>query len=378
MDKLGIGLIGYGMIGRVHSLAYHELSMYYPGQLPAIELAAVCTSGEDTAKHAASEAGFRNWTTKVEEVVNREDVDVVDCCLPNYLHRPVVLAAVRAHKPVIVEKPLALNATEALEIDKEARRAGARVGLIFNFRFIPAIARAKQLIDDGFLGQVYHFHIEYLHSGYQNPDRPMGWKMRRSQSGGGALTDLGAHLVDMIRYLLGEFYQVRAHTQTIVPERPSSTGSTNRERVDVDDAAWVQTKLASGAVGTLMATRFATGAVDDLNLVIHGQKGALRFQMMEPNWLYIYDQQAAGDPLGGRRGWTRVESIQQYPGSPVPPARSFIGWTRPMAHNLFSFLSSVAHNASPVPGLEDGLRVNQILDAAYQSAASGEWVKVVP
>jgi levoglucosan dehydrogenase len=377
MDRLGIGLIGYGMIGRVHALAYHELGLYYPGALPPIDLAAVCTTRAETAQRAAAEAGFRTWTTDVDELLKRDDVAVVDCCVPNYLHRPVLMAAILAGKPVIVEKPLALNTNEASEIAAAARRARVRIGLIFNFRFIPAITRAKQLIEEGFLGETYHFQIEYLHSGYQNPDRPMGWKLRRAQSGGGALTDLGAHLLDMTRYLLGEFDQVLASTRTYTTERPSSPGSTQRERVDVDDAAWVQARLASGAFGTVMATRYATGAVDDLNLLIHGQRGALRFQMMEPNWLYVYDQQAAGDPLGGKRGWTRVESIQQYPGSPVPPARSFIGWTRPLAHNLFSFLSAVTRNADPVPGLEDGLRVHQILDAAYASAESGQWVKVV-
>ncbi len=378
MDRLGIGLIGYGMIGRVHALAYRELGLYYPGALPPVELAAVCTTKAETAQRAAGEAGFKAWTTDIDELVNREDVGVVDCCVPNYLHRAALLAAINAGKPVIVEKPLALNANEALEIATAARRAGVRVGLIFNFRHIPAITRAKQLIEEGFLGQVYHFQIEYLHSGYQNPDRPMGWKLRRAQCGGGSLTDLGAHLLDMTRYLLGEFDQVRATTRTYIRERPSSPGSNQREPVDVDDAAWVQARLASGAVGTVMTTRFATGAVDDLNLSIHGQHGALRFQMMEPNWLYIYDQQAAGDPLGGKRGWTRVETIQQYPGSPVPPARSFIGWTRPMAHNLFLFLSAVVRNADPNPGLEDGVRVNQILDAAYASAESNQWVKVNP
>lgn len=378
MDRLGIGLIGYGMIGRVHTLAYRELGMYYPGALPPVELAVVCTTKAETAQRAAAEGGFKTWTTDIDELVNREDVGVVDCCVPNYLHRAAVIAAVNAGKPVIVEKPLALNTKEALEIAAAARGARARVGLIFNFRHIPAIARAKQLIEEGFLGQVYHFQIEYLHSGYQNPDRPMGWKLRRAQSGGGSLTDLGAHLLDMTRYLLGEFDQVLATTRTFIGERPSSPGSNRREPVDVEDAAWLQAQLASGAVGTVMTTRFGTGAVDDLNLSIHGQKGALRFQMMEPNWLYIYDQQTRGDPLGGNRGWTRVETIQHYPGAAVPPPRSFIGWTRPMAHNLFLFLSAVARNADPNPGLEDGVRVNQILDAAYASAESNQWVKVNP
>lgn len=376
MDRLGIGLVGYGMIGRVHALAYRELGLYYPGAIPPVDLAAVCTARPETAKRAAAEAGFHAWTTSVEELVSRTDVAVVDCCVPNYLHRSVLLAATRAGKPVIVEKPLALNTSEALEISSAARHAGVPVGLIFNFRFIPAITRARQLIEEGFLGQIYQFDIEYLHSGYQNPDRPMGWKMRLTQSGGGALTDLGAHLLDMTRYLVAEFAEVWATTRTFVPERPAAPGSSQRERVDVDDAAWVQAKMSNGAIGTVMATRYATGAVDDLNLSIHGQRGALRFQLMEPNWLYVYDQQAAGEPIGGKRGWTRVESIQQYPGSPVPPARSFIGWTRPMAHNLFSFLSAITHKTDPAPGLDDGLRVHQVLDACYASADSAKWVKV--
>jgi levoglucosan dehydrogenase len=376
MDKIGIGLVGYGMIGRIHSLAYHELPLYYPGALPAIDLAAVCTTRAETAQRAAAEAGFRTWTADMYDLVKRDEVQVVDCCVPNYLHHPVLMAAIRAGKHVIVEKPLALNTNEAKEIAEAARQAGVRIGLIFNFRSIPAITRSKQLIDEGFLGQAYHFHVEYLHSGYQNPDRPMGWKLRRAQSGGGALTDLGAHLADMTRYLLGEFDSVQATTHTFVAERPSAGGSVQREPVDVEDAGWVQVKLASGALGTMMATRFATGAVDDLNWSIHGERGAIVFRMMEPNWLYVYDQQAAPDPLGGRRGWTRIETIQNYPGSPVPPARSFIGWTRPMAHTIFSLLSAMSRDTDPIPGLEDGLRVHQILDAAYASADSGRWVKV--
>jgi predicted dehydrogenase len=126
-----------------------------------------------------------------------------------------------------------------------------------------------------------------------------------------------------------------------------------------------------------MATRFATGAVDDLNLLIHGQHGAIRFQLMEPNWLWIYDQRAAGEPLGGKRGWIRLETVQNYPGAAVPPARSFIGWTRPMAQNLYEFISSVSRNEEPNPSLADGLAVQHVLEAAYASAQESRWVKVV-
>lgn len=376
MDKLGIGQIGYGMIGRVHALAYRELPLYYPGALLPIDLVAVCTTRAETAQRAAAEAGFKAWTTDVNTLLARDDVTVVDCCVPNFLHREIALAAINAGKHLIVEKPLALDAREASEIVEVAKAREVKVGLIFNFRLIPALLRAKQLVEDGFLGTVSHFNFEYLHSGYQNPERPMGWRLRKSQSGGGALVDLGAHLIDMIRYLVGEFDEVLTTTHTFITTRPAGTGSTERDAVDVDDAAWLQIRMQNGAIGTLMTSRFATGAVDDLNFEIYGTRGGLRFSLLDANWLYAYDQSQPGEPLGGRRGWTRLETLQHYPGAAAPPGRSFIGWTRTIAQNLFMCLQAIYNDQPPSPGLMDGLRVNQILDAAYASASSGNWVKV--
>ncbi len=376
MNKLGIGLVGYGMIGRVHALAFHDLPIYYPGALPPIERVVVCTSRPETARQAAAEADFRDSCTAVDAMVARDDVTVVDCCVPNSLHRQVVLAAIAAGKDVIVEKPLAMDMEEAAEIAAAARQVGVKIGLIFNYRFVPALMRAKQLVEAGFLGQVYHFRAEYLHTGYQNPERPMGWKLRRAQAGGGALVDLGSHVVDMVRYLLGEFDQVLATTRTYVAERPAAPGSAARERVDVDDAAWVQARLASGAEGSLTMSRFATGSLDDLRLEVYGERGALRFSLMDANWLSVYDQAAPDEPIGGSRGWTRVETVQRYPGAVAPPPRSMVGWQRTHAQNLFVCLKAFVENQDPVPGLADGLRVQQILDAAYASAAAGTWVKV--
>lgn len=375
MDQIGIGQVGYGMIGRVHALAYRELPFYYPGALPPITLAAVCTTRTETAQKAAAETGAA-WTTDVKELVGRDDVNVVDCCAPNYLHREVALAAIGAGKPVLVEKPLALNGQEAREIAHAAKARGVKVGLVFNFRLLPAVLRARQLIDEGFLGTILHFQIEYLHTGYQAPERPMSWKLRKAQSGGGALVDLGAHPVDMLSYLLGEYGEVLATTHTYIPARPVRPGSAEREPVDVDDAAWLQIKMENGALGTLTTSRFATGAPDDLRFEIYGTRGALRFNLLDANWLYAYDQSRPGEPLGGRRGWERLETLQNYPGAAAPPGRSIIGWTRPLAQNLFLFLQAVCNDEPPAPGLADGVRVNQVLDAAYASAASGQWVRV--
>jgi predicted dehydrogenase len=377
MEKIGIGFVGYGMIGRVHALAYRELGHYYPRGLPPVDLTGLCTTRLDTAMRAAEEVGIQFWTDQIEQLVKHQEVGIIDCCAPNYMHYPVAMAAIQAGKPIVMEKPLALDVEQGEKIAKTARDAGVPVGMIFNYRFIPAILHARQLIDEGFLGQIYQFQIEYLHSGYQNPSRPMGWKLRKAQSGGGALVDLGSHLIDMIRYLLGDLDRVLATTQTYISQRPSEAGSSIMESVDVDDTVWLQIHLANGVFGTMMATRFATGAVDDLNLLIHGQNGAIRFHLLEPNWLWIYDQRVVGEPLGGRRGWTRVESIQNYPGAAVPPARSFIGWTRPMAHNLYTFLSAITQGREPIPSLADGLAVQRVIAAAYASAKTNQWVEVV-
>ncbi|MGQ9683451.1 MAG: Gfo/Idh/MocA family protein [Anaerolineae bacterium] len=376
VETLGIGMIGYGMIGRMHALGLRELNLMYPGQLPRLRLAAVCTAREATACAAAEEAGFATGCCDLESLVRRPDVDVVLCLAPNDLHRPAVLAAIAAGKPVLCEKPLALNLAEAREIAAAAEGAGVPVGLVFNYRFLPATLRARQLVEEGALGQIYHFRAEYLHSGYQDPNRPMGWRLRRERAGGGALVDLGSHAIDLVRHLLGEFTHVRAETRTFVTERPVMAGSTQKEPVTVDDAAWLQVRLSSGATGTLEASRFATGAVDDLRLEIHGEKGALRFNLMDANWLYWYDATRPHGGLGGERGWTRLETVSYYPGAALPPGRTVVGWGRTLAENDHAFLRAVMRGERPQPDVTDGLRVQAVLEAAYQAAESGGWVQV--
>ncbi len=378
MNSLRIGLVGYGMIGKVHALAYREVPHYFPDALPPIELAAICTTRMETAQKAAREAGFGAALADVNALVQRDDVNVVDCCAPNFQHREIILAAINAGKHIIVDKPLALNHAEAKEIADAAERAGVSIGIVFNYRFVPALMRAKQLIDEGFLGEIYHYHIEYLHTGYQNPNRAMSWRLRRAQSGGGALVDLGSHVIDLARFLVGDFVQVLATTRTYITDRPSAANSSEREQVDVDDAAWLQAKMENGASGTLMVTRFATGASDDLNLEIYGQRGALRFSLANANWLAVYDPSASDEPLGGKRGWTRVETFSRYPGAVVPPSRGILGWNRTHAQNIFALLDAFAKNQAPSPGVMDGVKVHQVIDAAYESAANGAWVMVEP
>jgi predicted dehydrogenase len=204
----------------------------------------------------------------------------------------------------------------------------------------------------------------------------MSWRMRRAQSGGGALVDMGAHVIDLVRFLLGEFAAVQCITRTFVRERPASAGDPELEPVDVDDAAWLQARLASGAEGSLHVSRFATGTVDDLSFEIYGRSGALRFNLMDPNWLYWFDGRRPTGPRGGEQGWTRLETTARYPGAATPPARAPLGWARTHAENQFAFLHALHQGLPFQPDVIDGLRTQLVIDAAYASAASGEWSPV--
>jgi predicted dehydrogenase len=376
MDRIGIGLVGYGGIGRIHTLSYKDLPMLYPGALPSLMLTAVCTSRQETAAAAAKEGGYAAWFTDVEELVRQDSVTVIDCCTPNDQHRRTLLAAIKAGKHVYCEKPLALNGTEAREIAREAEKAGVSVGMTFNYRFVPAILRAKRMIMDGLLGEVYSFRAEYFHTGYQDPQRPLAWRMRKEISGGGALVDLGSHLVDLVRYLLGEMEAVRAVTRTYISKRPIERGSRTLGDVTVDDAAWLEVRLVAGGFGTIEVSRFATGSLDDLNLEIFGSKGALRFSLMDANWLYWFDATKASGFQGGDQGWQRLETVQHYHGASTPPARAILGWTRTHAECQYAFLHAVAEGKKPELGIQDGMRAQLVLDAAYESARSDAWIKV--
>jgi predicted dehydrogenase len=368
---IGIGMLGFGGIGKLHTLAYRALPSLYPS-MPRFELAAVCTRSKESAEAAAREGGFARSHTTLEALVADPAVTVIDCVLPNHAHKAAVVAALSSGKHIYCEKPLALSGTEARELAALAATSKGRLGMTFNYRFFPAIMRAKQLIEDGALGDVYSFQFEYFHTGYQDASRPLTWRMRKEASGGGALVDMGAHIIDLVRHLLGDFAELSATTKTWIPERPLSKGSSEKGKVTVDDAAWITARLACGATGTLVTSRFATGSADDLRFRIEGSKGALRFDLMDANWLYHFDARRSGPELG----WTRLETIQSYPGAAVPPARCIVGWERSHAENQYRFLLAVAEGREPSPSIADGLAANLVVDAAYKAAESGGWEAV--
>lgn len=370
MKEIGIGFAGFGGIGRLHQLAYHDIPYYYPEMLPPLVLKGVCASSQERSAAAAEAGGFPRAYADFQEMVEDPEISVIDIVSPNFLHREQILEALAAGKHVLCEKPLALNGAEALEIIKAADSSSGRLGMIFNYRFIPAIMKAKELIDAGGLGEIYSFRGEYFHTGYQNPARPFSWRMDFSRSGGGALADLGVHVIDLLRYLLGEFSEVNAKTRTFIEERPDPGSSGKNKAVTVDDAAWVHCSLKSGGKGSVEVSRFATGTLDDLNITIFGSKGSCRFSLMDPNFLYWFD---ADSQLGG---WQRIETVQSYPGAKIPGSRSVVGWTRFHAENQYRFLRSIVEEVPFSPSVYDGAAAQSILDAAYESAESGKTVRV--
>jgi predicted dehydrogenase len=227
------------------------------------------------------------------------------------------------------------------------------------------------------LGRIYGFRGVYLHAGYLDPQRPITWRLDRNKGGGGALVDLGSHVIDLLRFLVGDFTEVTAQTETFIRERPLAKDPSKMAPVEVDDVVVMTVRTAGGAVGTVEASRFATGANDELRFEIHGEKGALRFNLEDPNFLEFYDQTAPGGAHGGSRGFTRIETVQRYePPSAFPGPKFAIGWLRGHMHCLWSFLDAIARGVPPSPGYADGLAVERIISAAYQSASTRRPVEV--
>lgn len=376
MKELGVGIAGFGFIGRVHALGYHSLPFYYSPPPCKVKLVGVCTAREESWRRAVDELGFEFGTTDWRNLVSRDDIHIIDCCTPNVYHREIVLAALRAGKHVYCEKPLATNAIEAREMAVEAERLGLKNQVALQYRFIPAMLRAKQLIEQGFLGRLFTVRAAYLHSGYIDPSRPLSWRMTKAQGGGGALLDLGSHVLDLVTHLAGEFQELWAMTPTFIKERPVKAGSTEMAPMDVDDAAMVVLRSKDpDRFATIEATRFATGAQDEIRLELHGDRGALRFNSMDPNWLYAYDCRDPGEPLGGSRGFKAIETVQRYPKPSVLPGDKFtVGWMRYHFHAIHEFLRCIVEDRPCIPSFSEGARLQEMMDAVYRSAEEERWV----
>ncbi|MCL4826854.1 MAG: Gfo/Idh/MocA family oxidoreductase, partial [Caldilinea sp.] len=313
-----IGMIGYGGIGRVHGMAYRSLPFHYGLPADAVRIGGVATTRAETAQAAAAELGCAFWTADYQELLARPEIEAVDICVPNHMHAEIVEAAAAAGKHIYCEKPLAMNVAEAQRMAAAAARAGVKTQMTFNFRFYPAVLRAQQLVEEGFLGRLFSFRGRYYRSSYIDPNKPISWRQQKAIAGGGTLFDIGSHILDMLYYVVGEFGAVQATLDTLIKERPTSANSSERVAVDVDDIALLTLRTKDGVPGVVDASRMGTGLTNDIGFELFGEKGAIRFSGLDPAWLEVYDVRDADKPTGGMRGFRKIETVNRYAGQKAP------------------------------------------------------------
>ncbi|RST08618.1 Gfo/Idh/MocA family oxidoreductase [Streptomyces sp. WAC05374] len=385
---IGIGMVGYAFMGAAHSQGWRTVGRVFDLPLRPV-LAAVCGRDAAAVRAAADRHGWAAAETDWRDLVARDDVDVVDICTPGDSHARIAIAALEAGKHVLCEKPLANTVAEAEAMVAAAERARARgrVAMVgFNYRRVPAMTYARDLIAAGRLGALRHVRVTYLQDWLVDPDFPLTWRLEREHAGSGALGDLGAHIVDLAQFLAGEpLVGVSALTETFVRERPllagasaglSASGGAERGAVTVDDAAVFTGRLASGALVSFEATRMAAGRKNALRLEVNGERGSLAFDLERLNELSFYD---GGDPApsAGFRRILVTEPDHPYLEAWWPPGHA-LGYEHTFVHQARDLLHAIASGTEPAPSFADGLRVQRVLAAVEESAEKNAVYTPVP
>lgn len=377
MKEYKVGILGFGFIGKVHAYGYVNLPLFYdPAPLRA-RITHVITGRMETAEKACRTLGADVAGTDYRAVTENPEIDIVHVCTPNHLHKDALLSAMRSQKHIYCDKPLVATMAEAEAVRLALADYRGTAQMTFQNRFFPATMRAKQLVEAGALGQILGFRASYLHGGSASPAAPLKWKLTAA-SGGGVIADLASHVLDLLDWLIGPFRSVSGATQIAYPERPAPGDPTRKLPVDAEDCVMLLARMQSGALGTIEATKIATGTEDELRLEIHGSRGALRFNGMDPHHLEFHDAAAPDVPLGGLRGWNRIDTGQRYPApaASFPSPKAATGWIRSHLACLANFLQGVAQQRAADPGLEQGIRVQHLMDSVARSARENRWIEV--
>lgn len=377
MKTYNVGILGFGFIGKVHAYGYLNLPFFYDPVPLHARITHVAASRPETAEKARATVGADAAVTDYRAITENPAIDIVHICTPNHLHKDALLSAIRHQKHIYCDKPLVAAPAEAEQIEAALADYRGTSQMTFQYRFYPSTMRAKQLIEAGALGQLLAFRVCYLHGGNANPAAPMKWKLSTA-AGGGVIADLASHALDLIDWLVGPLASMTAATQIAFAERPASDDPTRRVPVDAEDSVMLMARTPSGALGTIEATKIATGSEDELRFEIHGTRGALRFNGMDPHHLQWYDAGSSDQPLGGTRGWNQIDTGQRYPqpASGFPSFKSPIGWLRSHTACLANFLQAIADEKPAEPDLRQGIRVQRMMDRVRRSAADGCWVEL--
>ncbi|MEV6162898.1 Gfo/Idh/MocA family oxidoreductase [Streptomyces sp. NPDC052052] len=376
---LGVGMVGYAFMGAAHSQGWRTAGHVFALPMkPA--LAAICGRDRAAVDEAAARHGWAAAETDWRALIARDDVHLVDICTPGDSHAEIAIAALEAGKHVLCEKPLANTVAEAEAMAEAAERAAARgqVAMVgFNYRRVPAIAYARQMIAGGRIGTLRHVRATYLQDWLVDPESPLTWRLERERAGSGALGDLGAHIVDLAQYLAGEpVTGVSAVSETFVRERPLLVGrsaglsgtadAAGRGEVTVDDATLFTGRLASGALASFEATRMAAGRKNALRLEINGERGSLAFDLERLNELSFHDHTEPATTAGFRRILV-TEPLHPYLEAWWPPGHA-LGYEHTFAHQARDLVHTIAEGSAPTPSFADGLQVQRVLAAVEESA----------
>jgi predicted dehydrogenase len=375
--EIGVGILGYAFMGKAHSQAYKVIPyMVYPP--PAIpRLVAIAGRDEPSVAEAAKRYGYETYHTDWRDLIKDDRVELFDNGGPNDIHPEPCIAAAQAGKHILCEKPLARTPQEAAAMVEAADRAGVKNMVSFNYRFVPAIWQAYELIRSGKLGEIYHFRAVYLQEWIIDPQFPKVWRLDKKRAGSGALGDLGAHIIDLARFLVGEPRRVSAMTRTFVPERPLPDGS-GTEAVDVDDAFASLIEFENGALGTLEASRFCAGRKNHEVIEINGSKGSLVFNLERLNELEVFWKDAQPKETQGFHNVLISESYHPFWVNWWPQGH-MIGWEHTFVHEISYLLDAIVNGKNIAPygaTFEDGYKNAVICEAIQQSAEAGRAINI--
>ncbi|MFB0546438.1 MAG: Gfo/Idh/MocA family protein [Anaerolineae bacterium] len=380
-QSVNVALIGHRFMGKAHTHAYTDVTIFFDPKLRPVKRV-ICARSDDLPE-VAERWGWQEWEHDWRKVITRPDIDLVDICAPSILHKDITLEAAAAGKHVFCEKPLAMNLEHAREMLEAVERAGVAHTIGFNYRKVPAIALAKRLIEEGSLGRIHHFRGIYSQDWLVDPDFPLAWRLRKKDAGAGASWDLGAHVVDLARYLVGEVAEVVGTQTTFVKERPvaafeeglRAVAGDEMGEVDVDDATSFLAHFENGAVGLFEATRYGTGHRNQNRIEVYGSEGGLIWNGMEKmNELEFYSRRDP-DYAQGYRTIQVGEGVHPYM-SGWFPAGHIIGFGDTFVHEVLDLLTAIAEGQPASPSFHDGVQCQAILAAVDKSIAERRWVSI--
>jgi predicted dehydrogenase len=381
---LRVGMIGYGFMGKAHSNAWRQAPYFFPLRAK-VELHTICGRNSAGVQAARAQMGWQFATTHWQEVIESPLIEIVDIVTPNDSHAEIAVAAARAGKHVLCEKPLALNVKQAESMLAAVQKAKVMHMVCHNYRRVPAIAQARKMIAEGALGQIHHFHARYAQDWLVDPEAPLRWKVQKEIAGSGTLGDIAVHVIDLGRYLVGEFKEVCGLMETFVKERPTPQEVTSgnpsaktpakRVKVNVDDAALMFGRFENGALVNIEATRYAAGRRNQMSFEINGSKGSLCFDLEDMNRLKFYETANLPDRQGFRDILVLQPGLHPYVGQWWRPGHA-LGYEHTFVHTIADFVNACVDRKPVQPTFEDGVKNQRVLQAVEESVKTGRWQKV--